>query len=167
MNTFFIVGFMGCGKSYYGRIWAEAHGLCLYETDSMIEAAEGKTIAAIFEAEGESYFRQKEKEILWSLSGRDNIIVSTGGGTPCFFDNIQWMNEHGTTIYLKASPQLLVQRLLTEKSKRPLIKNIPDNELEQFISERLMVRVPYYEQAAYVMHADEVTPLSLEHLVKK
>ncbi len=167
MNTFFVIGFMGCGKSYRGRIWAERYGLAFFEMDDLIEAAEGKTIGAIFEADGEMYFRQKERDILKTLAEKENCIVSTGGGTPCFFDNMQVMNDTGTTIYLKASPQLLAQRLLPEKAKRPLIKDIPDDELESYIAEKLADRVPYYEQAAVVLDAAEITQASLKALFRK
>jgi shikimate kinase len=167
MNTFFLVGFMGCGKSYWGKIWAEAYGLSFYETDELVEAATGKTIAEIFEADGEMYFREKESAILKALTEKSNCIVSTGGGAPCFFNNMGLMKDNGTTIYLKAPPQLLAQRLVTEKAKRPLIKSIPDNELESFIAERLAARIPYYEMATVVLDAAELTAASMEHLVKK
>jgi shikimate kinase len=153
MNVFFVVGFMGCGKSYWGRIWAEAYGMSFYETDELIETAEGKTIAAIFETHGEAYFRKKENEILVTLAEKSNCIVSTGGGTPCFFDNMQLMNKYGTTVYLKAAPQLLAQRLMPEKAKRPIICNIADAELEAFIAAKLDERKYFYEQAELLLDA--------------
>jgi shikimate kinase len=167
MNTFFIIGFMGCGKSYQGKKWAQAYGLPFYETDELVEAAEGKTIAAIFETEGEMYFREKERAVLQTLVEKGNCIVSTGGGTPCFFDNMQLMNDTGTTIYLKASPQLLAQRLMKEKAKRPVIRNIDDASLEIFIAVKLEERTPYYEQAAVVLDAAEIAPVLPEHLFEK
>jgi shikimate kinase len=167
MNVFFVVGFMGCGKSYWGRIWAEAYGMSFYETDELIETAEGKTIAAIFETHGEAYFRKKENEILVTLAEKSNCIVSTGGGTPCFFDNMQLMNKYGTTVYLKATPQLLTKRLMPEKAKRPIICNIADAELEVFIAAKLDERKPFYELAELVLDAAEITSASLEHLIKK
>jgi shikimate kinase len=165
MNTFFLIGFMGCGKSHWGRVWAAAYNLSFYETDALMETATGKTIAAIFEAEGEAYFRQKEKETLELLSVNKNCIISTGGGTPCFNNNMHMMNECGTTIYLKASPQLLTERLLGEKAKRPLIRNVADDNLETFIAAKLAERTPFYEQAKLVLDAATANAASLQLLI--
>jgi shikimate kinase len=167
MNTFFVVGFMGCGKSYWSKIWAEVYGLSFYDTDELIETEEGKTIADFFEADGEMYFREKERKILETLAGKDNCIVATGGGMPCFFDNMQLMNDNGTTIYLKASPQLLAQRLMKEKAKRPVIRNIDNAALEIFIAVKLEERTLSYEQATVVLDATEITRDSLGHLMRK
>jgi shikimate kinase len=167
MNTFFVIGFMGCGKSYWGKKWAEAYNLSFYETDELIEAAEGKTITEIFETYGETYFRKKEREILELVTPKNHCIISVGGGTPCFFNNMQLMNNSGTTIYLKASPGLLAQRLLTEKAKRPLIQNITDAALESFIAEKLAAREPFYNQAAIVLDAAATIPAFPGHMIRK
>ncbi|HEX2683637.1 MAG TPA: shikimate kinase, partial [Ferruginibacter sp.] len=96
----FLVGFMGSGKTYWGRIWAQAYQLAFYDLDEVIEQDQGKTVAEIFKTYGEDRFRQIEAGTLRSFSEKNNCIVACGGGTPCFHDNMQWMNEQGTTVYL-------------------------------------------------------------------
>jgi shikimate kinase len=165
MNTFFVLGFMGCGKSYWSKKWADKYGLTFIEMDDVIATNEGKSIAAIFEQDGEAYFRQKERDVLHAVAAADNCIISTGGGTACFFDNMQLMNESGTTIYLQAAPRLLAQRLVKEKTKRPIISNIADNDLEVFIAAKLAERTPFYEEAKVVLDAAAAQESSLEGLL--
>jgi shikimate kinase len=153
MPIFFLIGFMGAGKSYRGRQWAAAAGWRFVELDALLEVEAGKPIARIFAEEGEAYFRQRESALLKTCGGGQPTVVATGGGTPCFFDNMAWMNSHGTTIYLKASPALLAQRLQPEKEQRPLLHGIGDHELEQFIAQKLADREPFYNQAEIVVDA--------------
>jgi shikimate kinase len=154
MNIFFLIGFMGAGKSYWGRRWAEAANLRFVELDALVEAGAGKPVARIFAEEGEAFFRQRESEMLKTLAGQGGTVVATGGGTPCFFDNMDWMNAHGTTVYLKAAPALLAQRLVHEKAQRPLLHGIHDMDLEAFIARKLAEREPFYNRAQVVVDVE-------------
>ena len=118
-NRIFLIGFMGSGKSSTGKKLANLLHFDFFDTDTEIERITGKTISQIFATDGEDFFREKEREIIAELSQKDNVVVSTGGGTPCFFDNMQLMNQTGLTIYLHANPKMLKQRLITNKKQRP------------------------------------------------
>ncbi len=142
---------MGTGKTYWGKRWAAEHNLEFYDLDACIEEATGLTIPQIFAEHGEGFFRKKEQELLHSFAGKSNFILSTGGGTPCFFDNMDWMNRHGKTIYLETPVKVLKQRLISEKDHRPLIKNLKDDEIEIFINNKLNERNVYYQQAAIIL----------------
>ena len=146
---YFLIGFMGTGKSYWGKLWSEAKGLAFYDLDEAIEKAEGKKIAGIFNENGEEYFRKKEKQMLHSFFEKDNFILSCGGGTPCFFNNMEKMNEQGVTVYLKTDIDELIKRLSAEKEIRPLIKEVKDELLKDFILQKLNEREPFYQKAMY------------------
>lgn len=153
----FLVGFMGSGKTHWGKLWSSQHNLSFIDLDDLIEEQQGKTIRSIFEEKGEEYFRKIESEVLHSLKNKENIIVASGGGTPCFHNNIKWMNENGTTVYLKATPAQLAQRLIKEKQKRPVIMNTSDDKLEEFIAGKLKDRESFYEQAELILEEAKAT----------
>ena len=152
----FLIGFMGCGKTYWGKLWAEKSGLAFYDLDEMVEAEQGKRAAEIFAEDGEDHFRNLETIALKSFNNIDTAIVACGGGTPCFNDNIRWMNENGTTIYLRSSPENILIRLMTEAEKRPLIKNLQGNELQFYIEEKIKERDFFYEQAKTILDVDHL-----------
>lgn len=160
----FLIGFMGSGKTYWGKIWAQQKGQDFYDLDNMIETKEGRSIAAIFEKEGEAHFRKIETETLHSFSDKDNCIISCGGGAACFNENLQWMNEHGTTIYLAASPTYILSRVKEEKDKRPLINKLNEAELLFFIEQKLKEREPFYKQAKLILPAADLDENSLSNL---
>ncbi len=160
----FLIGFMGSGKTYWGKIWAKQNGLTFYDLDDVIEKATGKTIAVLFEKKGETYFRKIETEALHTFADKDNCIIACGGGTACFNDNMQWINKNGTPVYLSASPQYIFERVITEKEKRPLVKKINTAELLFFIEQKLKEREPFYKQAAFILPADELHEKSLSTL---
>lgn len=145
---------MGSGKSYWGKQWSAQFGLSLIELDYEIEKTAGKSIAEIFEKQGEKGFRKLERKVLQRFLKKDNYIMSCGGGTPCFFHNMKNMNRKGVTIYLKSSPEMLAARLKEEKANRPLIKDLTDDALISFISDKLEERKFYYSQSIY--HLDTV-----------
>jgi shikimate kinase len=147
----FLVGFMGCGKSYVGRLLAAKFGFLFVDVDSIIENTEGVTIAQIFEDRGEAAFRQLESDTLRGLKKWDNIVIATGGGAACFHNNINWMNENGVTIYLKATPTLLLSRLKNETHHRPILGGRTDDDLLHFIESKVAERKQYYEQAAFII----------------
>ncbi len=145
----FLIGMMGAGKSYWAQKLAAAHGMDWIDLDAQVEKATQMSIAEIFETEGEDYFRNKEREVLQQLSVFDHLIIATGGGLPCFHDNMDWMNKNGITIWLYEPIEVLVKRLLPEKKHRPLIKDLSDEELSGFLSKRLAERKPFYSKAQH------------------
>jgi shikimate kinase len=164
MAKIFLIGFMGSGKTHWGSIWAQDLNIAFFDLDNQIEKAEKKTVTEIFEKKGEVYFREKEALVLRSFAQKDTCIISCGGGTPCFGNNIQWMNENGITIYLKATTQDILQRVLDEKDKRPLIKNLNETELLFFIEQKLNEREPFYTQATIVLQTDTLNNTTLSNL---
>jgi shikimate kinase len=158
----FLIGFMGSGKTHWGKIWAEKNGLNFYDLDEIVEAKAGKPIAAIFEKEGEEHFRKMETEALQTFTKKDNCIIACGGGAACFNDNMQWMNENGTTVYLLATPQYILSRVKAEeKAKRPLINKLNEAELLFFIEQKLKEREPFYTQAKIILPVTELHDDSL------
>ena len=148
MNIF-LVGLMGSGKSFWAYKLGAALKIPAFDLDKEIEKAEGKPIPEIFAEKGEAYFRQKENEILKTFAGKNNFILATGGGAPCFHDNISWMNENGTTIWVDEPLSTIASRLKKGKSHRPLIANVADEELENFFNEMREKRKPFYSKAQY------------------
>ena len=164
-SKIFLIGFMGSGKTHWGKLWAESSALEFHDLDEVIEQMEQRTVEAIFDKSGEAYFRKKESEVLRNFSGKDNCIIACGGGTPCFYDNMQWMKENGTTIYLKTSPLQILERVEAEKDKRPLIKNINTAELLFFIEQKLKEREPFYKQAQNILSLEELNTDSIKGII--
>ena len=155
---------MGSGKTHWGKILSKQINLPYFDLDEVIAASEKKTVQQIFHDKGEEYFRVKEQEVLEALAeDHDNIIISTGGGTPCFFNNIDFMKQQGKVVWLNTAVDILLERLLKQKHSRPLIKNISDAELKSFIIKKLQDRKMYYEQAHVMLHEESIT---LESLLK-
>lgn len=140
---------MGCGKSTLGRRLSKYLDLQFVDMDHYIEMRNLKTIPQIFAEEGESEFRNKERKALEELSEFTDTIIATGGGAPCFFDNINLMNDTGKTIYININPSILADRLLKSKTERPLIKGKSKDELVAFIDETLKKRNRFYKQAKF------------------
>jgi shikimate kinase len=161
----FLIGFMGTGKSHWGKLWAQKNGMGFYDMDELIEQAENQTVVDIFENAGEDYFRVKEASILRSQLEQENCIIACGGGAACFNGNMEWMNEHGFTVYLTAPASFLLQRIMDEKEKRPLVKNVNEAELLFFIEQKLKEREPFYNQAKAVLDATTLTENSLAALL--
>ncbi len=145
----YLIGYMGCGKSTLGRRLAKHTGIQFIDMDHYIEERNYKSIPQIFAEEGEAEFRKKERKALEELSEFTDIIIATGGGAPCFFDNIDLMNKSGKTIYMNIDPEILADRLLKSKTERPLIKGKSRDELVAFIDETLKKRDEFYKQAHY------------------
>ncbi|MEM7105178.1 MAG: shikimate kinase [Bacteroidota bacterium] len=160
----FLIGFMGSGKSTIGQALAEQLGFFFYDTDEMIEAAEERSIPEIFKTKSELYFREKEKETLHQTSNFEKSIIAVGGGTPCFFDNMDWMNDHGITFHLNMSPEGLKQRLENAAGNRPLLKNIDTDELLNFIALKLEERKHFYNLAHFNFNAEEPEDILLKQM---
>ena len=154
-----IIGYMGSGKSHISKILAKKLDYKLIDLDKEIISKNGMSISEIFSLKGEIYFRKEERSILEKiLSDSENCIISLGGGTPAYYDNINLINKNSQSIYLKTSIPNLTQRLLKQKQKRPLIAKIPDEDLPEFIAKHLFERVYYYEQAEYKVTTDNKNP---------
>jgi shikimate kinase len=158
----FIIGFMGCGKTTWGRKLANHLGFDFLDLDHVFEAKVGKTITEYFTEYGQDAFREMESTILKETDYPENVIVSTGGGLPCFFDNMAWMNTHGQSLYIKLSPKTLAERLDKGKTTRPLILGKHGEELVAFIAEKLAERESFYEQATHIVNGID---MSVERLV--
>jgi len=139
---------MGSGKTHWAKQLADCLKLPLYDLDMEIINQERRTIPDIFSASGEEYFRVKEKEILEGLIDKNgSMVLSCGGGTPCFLNNIELMKKYGTVVWLNTHVDVLLQRLMKEKIQRPLLKNVEDNDLKSYIIRKLNERRMYYQQA--------------------
>ena len=161
----FLIGFMGSGKTYWGKKLSEKLTLPFFDLDEQIESHEGKTISQVFAEEGEEYFRLLEKDTLHIITeSHDSFIMATGGGTPCYFNNIEFMNRAGTAVWINTPVDLLFERLIKDKAHRPLIKDLNDAQLRSFIIKKFSDRKIYYEQAEMTVDENEK---SLEKIVEK
>ncbi|RYY30757.1 MAG: shikimate kinase, partial [Chitinophagaceae bacterium] len=148
----FLIGFMGSGKTHWGKQLSERLAMPFYDLDEVIIEAEKRSVVDIFTESGEEYFRVKEKECMERLVD-DNIslILSCGGGTPCFFNNIEYMKKYGLVVWLNTNIDVLGTRLLKQRSHRPVLKGIRDEELRAFIIKKMNERRMYYEQADLII----------------
>ena len=144
-----LIGYMGAGKTTIGKALAQELGVTFYDLDWYISNRMRKTIAQIFEERGEEGFRQIERNMLHEVAEFEDVIISCGGGTPCFFDNIDYMNQQAPVVYLKATPEVLYKHLNMSKNDRPLLRGKSQEELITFIKEQLEKREPYYSKAMY------------------
>lgn len=151
MRRIIILGYMGAGKTTVGKALAKETGMSFYDLDWYIEGRMHKTVSQIFAERGEDGFRQIEHNLLHEVAEFEDVIISCGGGTPCFFDNMQYMNAQGDTVYLKASPEVLYAHLQMGRVRRPLLENKSEEEMRAFIQEQLVRREPYYTQARHVL----------------
>lgn len=162
MCRIFLVGFMGCGKTATGRCLAQEIGWQWYDTDKFIEQRYRKTISEVFEHFGEKKFRAIEHSIISELAEFEDIVVSCGGGLPCFLDNMEIMKNAGKTFYLQTTTEHLFETLKKTKNKRVLLKNKSENELQNFISETLKKRENFYKQADFTIKVAE----NFEHIAE-
>lgn len=146
-----LLGYMGAGKTTVGKVLSKELNMPFYDLDWYVEGRMRKTIAALFAERGEEGFRKIEHNMLHEVAEFENIILSCGGGTPCFFDNIDYLNQQGETVYLKASPEVLYQHLRIGRTERPLLKGKTQEELLNHIKEQLSQREPFYTQARHIL----------------
>lgn len=154
MKRIIIIGYMGVGKTTMGHALSKRTGMPFYDLDWYIETRMHSSVSELFEKRGEDEFRKIERNMLHEVAEFENVIISCGGGTPCFFDNMQYMNEQGSTLYLKASPNILYEHIKMTRIPRPLLKNKTEDEIKAFISEQLAIREPYYMQAKTIFDID-------------
>lgn len=165
-SVLYIIGFMGSGKSTAGRKLASLLGWSFIDLDKKIEEHTGKTIPELFSQYGEDYFRKVESELLRSLKGQKNIVISTGGGTPCHDNNMDYMLATGLTLYLKLTPVQLKRRLSESSHERPLIKGLTDDGLLGFIEGKLASREKWYNCAEVIVEGINLDISLLHSLVK-
>lgn len=149
MRPVFLIGYMGCGKTTLGEVLARQMGLSFIDLDEYIEHKQGVTIVEIFDKMGEKRFRELETAALCDVAAMSDVIVSCGGGTPCYGDNMALMNQAGITVWLTTSPERITARLLLpeQKVKRPKYKDLPEESILPLVERELKARTPYYRQA--------------------
>ena len=146
-----LIGFMGSGKSTIGKVLAEQLSVDFIDSDEVISKQEGCSVSDLFETKGEAYFREKEHEFVLNLSTRKLAVIAVGGGLPCFGNNLELLKKNGTVFYLNVSVMMLVKRLQNEKAQRPLLANLEDKELSNFVFDRLIERTAFYRKAHYII----------------
>lgn len=158
---------MGSGKSYWMKRLGKVLGIEHYDLDDLVADREQRSVSRIFSESGESCFREIESTVLKELPRDEHLIIATGGGTPCFHDNMRWMNEAGLTIWLDEPVEVLVQRLRNEKEHRPLIASIDEDQLLSFLERTAEERKPFYSQAQIILRGEEISESNLVAIIKK
>ncbi|MBO7558713.1 MAG: shikimate kinase [Bacteroidaceae bacterium] len=154
MRRIVLIGYMGAGKTTIGKALARKTGLEFFDLDWYVENRYRMKIPQIFAEKGEDGFRELERNMLHEVTEFEDVVISCGGGTPCFFDNIDYMNSLAETVYLKAEPEVLRTHLLMAKSQRPLIQGKTPDELRDFIKESLANREPFYAKAKHIVQIE-------------
>jgi shikimate kinase len=166
LGLIFLIGYMGCGKTTLGKKLAVLLNYAFIDLDHVLEQEAGKTIAQYFVDHGEDAFRQVESSVLKSTFYPANAVISTGGGLPCFFDNMDWMKAHGRSVYIKLNPGILASRLENNKDDRPILRNKSGDVLIAFINEKLHEREPFYNKANIIADGISLTAEKLETLLE-
>ena len=163
----YLIGFMGSGKSTVGHHLAHQLEWDFADTDKIISSLSSQSISEIFACQGEQWFREREREILLSLRESNNTVIATGGGLPCFKDNMEIMNRTGITVYLRLPPEILTDRLLHGYRERPLLQNKTPEEISQYVAETLRKREAYYEKAALIIDAAYKSAEDVARLIRE
>ena len=163
--TVYLLGFMGSGKSTFGKRLASGAGWEFVDLDSLIEHAEDKSIEEIFALSGEDYFRDVEAASLRHIPLDQDMVVACGGGTPCHRDNMEYMNRTGITVYIRHNAGTLMHRLVNAKKTRPLLKDMNDQDLEEYITATLAEREKYYNKARIIVDGLKADPGKLMEII--
>lgn len=156
MIRIFLTGYMGAGKTTLGKALARKLHIPFVDLDWYIEERFHRTVGELFTERGETGFRELERAMLHEVGAFEDVIISTGGGAPCFYDNMDFMNSNGKTVFLNVHPDVLFQRLRIAKQQRPILQGKEDEELQLFIVQALEKRAAFYNQAHYIFDADEL-----------
>lgn len=167
MNKIYLVGYMGAGKTTAARRLASRLGWQVADTDAMFEEKYKISVCDFFNKYDEPLYRKLESEVLKSTEAMENTVISTGGGTACYFDNMEWMNRHGVTVFLHISEKAVVDRLLHAKRKRPLAEGKSEAELTEFVRQHYTSRLPFYEQAKITVKSENLDLDSLLECIKE
>ena len=151
MKRIIIIGYMGSGKTTVGHALSQELGLPFYDLDWYIETRMHRTVKQIFDEKGEEGFRKIEHNLLHEVAEFEDVIISCGGGTPCFFDNIDYINRQGEMVYLKCTTDVLYKHLKMGKTVRPLLLNKTPDEVKTFIEAQLKQREPFYAKAKHIV----------------
>ena len=164
-----LLGYMGSGKSHISKNLSQKINFKLIDLDQKISEQHGISIPEIFQTRGEIYFRKEEKRILEQLlNSEENLILSLGGGTPVYYNNMNIINEKSKSIFLRASVNTLTSRVLLQKNSRPLISKLEDSDIPEFIAKHLFERNPYYSQAHFSIDTDSKSASEIsEEIIKK
>lgn len=164
-----LLGYMGSGKSHISKNLSQKINFKLIDLDQKISEQHGISIPEIFQTRGEIYFRKEEKRILEQLlNSEENLILSLGGGTPVYYDNMNIINQKSKSIFLRASVNTLTNRVLLQKNSRPLISKLEDSDIPEFIAKHLFERNPYYSQAHFSIDTDSKSASEIsEEIIKK
>lgn len=168
MHRIFLIGYMGAGKTTIGKALARALNISFVDLDLYIEQRYHKSVSALFAEKGEQEFRNIERMMLHEVAAFENVIISTGGGTPVFFDNMDFMKLHGCTIYLQAAVDVLTERLYKNSDKRPLLAGKSKSEIHDFIQQTLSAREQYYLQSRLTVkieHSQEKAHTTFEKIM--
>ncbi|KWW38804.1 MAG: shikimate kinase [bacterium F083] len=166
MDRIYIVGYMGAGKTTAARRLAQRMGWEVVDTDALFEEKYKISVNDFFNKYDEPLYRKLESEVLKATESLDHVVVSTGGGTACFFDNMDWMNQHGLTVFLRISPQAAVDRVIHSRHKRPLVEGKSEEELTEFVNQHYASRLPFYEQARITAKSEDFDIESLMEAIK-
>ncbi|BAV08394.1 shikimate kinase I [Filimonas lacunae] len=158
---------MGTGKSHWAKYLSKKVKTGCYDLDYLVETSEEKTITEIFAEDGEDHFRKAEAKVLRWFGEKKAYVLATGGGTPCFSNNIQWMNKEGVTIWIDEPVETLVDRAKQQIEHRPAIQGLSDDEILQLFQKRLAERTQYYSQAQYHLKGEGITEAALLKIVKQ
>lgn len=163
----FLIGMMGTGKTYWSKLLAKKLKVGGYDLDFLIESHEENTVSEIFEEEGEEYFRKSEAKILRWFAEKKSFVLATGGGTPCFNDNMNWMNKQGVTVWIDEPVEVLAERLKAEKEHRPLIRSLSDTELIGFLTNKLEERTSVYATAHHRLSGKDINESSFKKIIEQ
>ena len=158
---------MGSGKSYWKQHLAKMLKTGGYDLDFIIEAQEEKSINEIFNEDGEDYFRKTEAKLLRWFAEKKVFVLATGGGTPCFHENMEWMNEQGITIWIDEQIEVLAERLFKEKDHRPLISHLDESGIINFLTNKYIERKPYYSKATHHLKGDEINLKNFKKIINQ
>jgi shikimate kinase len=163
----FLIGMMGSGKTFWAERLKKQLKVPAYDLDNLIELMDERSIAEMFDQSGEEYFRKEEAKMLRLFKEKKQFILSCGGGTPCFSDNMSWMNKNGITIWLDEPIEILAERLNKEKDHRPLIRKLKTSELVGFLNQKLNERLPNYQLSKYRLTNLQITESNLLKIIKQ
>lgn len=166
MNRIYLVGYMGAGKTTTARRLANQLGWEVADTDDLFEEKYKISVCDFFHKYDEALYRKLESEVLKETESLENVVISTGGGTACYFDNMEWMNQKGLTVFLHISEKAVVDRLLHAKRKRPLSIGKSEEELTEFVAQHYTSRLPFYEQAKITVKSEDLDLDNLLEMIK-